>query len=174
MSRASGIRELADLAARAIAIELILFEAFGRWISTTSHARAKPMLAAASRRHAWHAELWRERFPTTPDADVDASVAHARSKLGPLVDALAAFDPLRAGPGRLAVVDHAATELAREYRTALDAIDPLLDAPTIRVLTLVLGDLDVAAGAAGELDSDERAALDGLRAAAPFPALVVS
>ncbi len=33
-----GIRELAELVARAIAVELVLFEAFGRWISTTSQA----------------------------------------------------------------------------------------------------------------------------------------
>jgi hypothetical protein len=174
MSRASGIRELACLVARAAAVELVLFEAFGRWISTTSQPSAKPLLAAASRRHAWHAELWRERFPMIPDADVDESVAEARSNLDALVDALAMFDALPSGSGRLAVADVAATELAREYRTALAAIDPLLDAPTARVLALVVADLEAAQGTAGELTDDERAALDELRAAAPFPSLVVS
>ncbi len=169
-----GIRGVAGIAACAIAVELVLFEAFGRWISTTSQASAKPMLAAASRRHAWHAELWRERFPTIPDVDVDAAVADARSNLGPLVDALAVFDALASGPGRLALVEVAATELERAYRTALAAIDPQLDAPTTRVITLVLADLDVAAGTTGGLDGDERDALDALRASAPFPALLVS
>jgi hypothetical protein len=169
-----GIRALAGLAARAIAVELVLFEAFGRWISTTSHASAKPMLAAAARRHAWHAELWRERFPTIADVDVDEAIAAARSHLSPLVDALAVFDALSTGPGRLAVVEVAATALERAYRTALAANDPQLDAPTARVITLVLADLDVAAGTTGELDDDEQDALDALRAAAPFPALMVS
>ena len=170
----SGIRSLAIVAARAIAVELVLFEAFGRWISTTSQASAKPMLAAASRRHAWHAELWRERFPMIADVDVDEAIADARSHLRPLVDALAVFDTLSTGPGRLAVVEVAATELESAYRTALAAIDPQLDAPTARVITLVLADLDVAAGTTGELEGDERDALDALRASAPFPALTVS
>ena len=69
-----GIRALAELVARAIAVELVLFEAFGRWTSSTSQATAKPVLAAMSRRHAWHAELWRERFPLIPDADADVLV----------------------------------------------------------------------------------------------------
>ena len=106
-----GIRELAGVAARAIAVELVLFEAFGRWTSTTTQAGAKPTLAAMSRRHAWHAELWRERFPLIPDADADELVAEARSRLGPLVEALAAFDALPSGPGRLAVAGVVTPEL---------------------------------------------------------------
>jgi hypothetical protein len=169
-----GIHELAGIAARAIAIELVVFEAFGRWISTTSRASAKPALAAASRRHAWHAELWRERFPVLPDADVDRAVAAERSTLSQLIDALAMFDALPSGPGRLAVTDYVTTELGRVYRTALAANDPLLDAPTARVLTLILADLDTAPSTSDALDSDERPALEALRTAAPFPTLGVS
>jgi len=174
MSRAAGIRELADLAAQAIAVELVLFEAFGRWIPTTSHANAKPMLAAASRRHAWHADLWRERFPLIPDADLDAAVAEARANLGSLVDGLAVFDALPAGSGRLAVTSHAAAELAREYRAVLATIDPLLDAPTVRVLTVVLADLDMVTPTSHKLSDDERQALDALFVEEPFPTLGVA
>jgi hypothetical protein len=169
-----GIHELAGVTARAIAIELVLFEAFGRWISTTSQASAKPALAAASRRHAWHAELWRERFPAIPDADVDGAVAGERATLSALIAALATFDALPSGPGRLAVTDYVTTELGREYRTALAANDPLVDAPTTRVLTLILADLDTAPSTTDALDSDERRALVALRTAAPFPTLGVS
>jgi hypothetical protein len=172
-----GIRELAGLVARAVAIELVLFEAFGRWIPTTSQASAKPVLAAASRRHAWHAELWRERFPLIPDTDLAEALVEARSGLGALVDALAMFDALPAGPGRLAAVDLAATALEREYRNVQAAIDPLLDAPTARVLELVVADLEPAPHTertTGDLTDDERVALNALRDAAPFPALGVA
>jgi hypothetical protein len=164
---------VATLAARALAIELIVFEALGRWISTSAEASAKPVLAAASSRHAWHAELWRGRFPVIPDADLDDAVAAERSTLGALIEALAMFDALRSGPGRLAVADFVASALAREYRSALAAIDPLLDAPTARVLTLVLTDLEIPERAAGGLTDDERLALEALQGA-PFPTLEVS
>jgi hypothetical protein len=160
--------------ARAIAVELVLFEAFGRWISTTSDASAKPLLAAASRRHAWHADLWRERFPVIPGADLDAAVADARSNIGPLVEALAMFDALPSGAGRLAVADFVVTELAREYRAALATIDPLLDVPTAEVLTRVLADLHVPQRTVGPLTDHEQLALDALLAAGPLPTLGVA
>lgn len=169
-----GIYELAGLAARAIAVELVLFETLGWWTSTTTQAGAKPTLAAASRRHAWHAGLWRERFPLIPDADADELVAGARSRLGPLVDALGTFDALPSGPGRLAVAGVAAAELVRDYRVVTDSIDPLLDAPTARVLELVIADLEAAPTPTGELADDERAALEALHAAAPFLTLGVA
>ena len=78
---------------------------------------------------------------------------------------------LPSGPGRLAVADVAAAELTREYRAALEAVDPLLDAPTVRVLSLVVADLDAAPGVTSGLSDDETAALDALRAATPFPPL---
>ena len=168
-----GIRALAELVARAIAVELVLFEAFGRWTSTTAQASAKPTLAAMSRRHAWHAEMWRDRFPLIPDADADASVADERARLGRLVDALAVFDTLPSGPGRLAVAGVAAAELAHEYRAVAGSIDPLLDAPTARVLDVVIADLEAVPTAAGELADDEHAALDALQAAAPYLTLGV-
>lgn len=166
MSMASGahpgIRELTGRVARAIAIEQVLFEAFGRWIATTEQASAKPVLAAASRRHAWHAELWRERFPLIPDVDVDESVADARSDLDALIAALAVFDTWPSGGARLAVIDVVESVLARGYRSALAGIDPLLDAPTARLLTLVVTDLESAPSTPGEHTAEERLALESL------------
>lgn len=168
-----GIVDLACVAARSIAVELVLFEAFGRWVPTTMEASTKPLLAAASRRHAWRAELWRERFPVIPDADVDGAVTAERSTLRALVDALATFDALPSGAGRMAVADYVTTELAREYQAILAAIDPLLDAPTARVLALVLADLDVAQPRVGPLADAEQLALEALQSAR-FPTLAVS
>jgi hypothetical protein len=90
-----------------------------------------------------------------------------------MVEALATFDALESGAGRLAVVDHAAVELAREYRAALTTIDPLLDAPTVRVLTLVLADLGAPPRTVDALTDDELVALEALRSAR-FPTLGVA
>ena len=168
-----GIRELAGFAARAMAVELVVFEAFGRWIATTSDASAKPALAAASRRHAERAGLWRERFPVIPGADLDDALAAARSMLVPLIDALAMFDALPSGAGRLAAADYVTTELTREYQAALTAIDPLIDAPTARVLALVLADLDPPQRTVGPVNDHEQLALEALQSAG-FPTLGVS
>jgi hypothetical protein len=65
------------------------------------------------------------------------------------------------------------TELAREYQAALTAIDPLLDAPTARVLALVLADPDAPQRTVGPLSDPEQLALDALQSAR-FPALGVS
>ena len=109
-----------------------------------------------------------------PDADADELVAAARSRLGPLVEALAVFDALPTGPGRLAAAAVAAAELERHYRAVADSIDPLLDAPTARVLELVIADLTAAPTPTGELADDERAALEALHAAAPLLTLEVA
>ncbi|MGH9135105.1 MAG: hypothetical protein ACRDZZ_14300 [Ilumatobacteraceae bacterium] len=169
-----GIRELARVVARAIAVELVLFEVFGRWIPTTADAAAKPVLAAASRRHAWHAEMWRARFPLIPDADADDLVTGERGRLVPFVDALAAFDAMPSGPGRLALAEVAAAELALAYEALRATIDPRLDAPTAGVLDTVLASLGATPPAPGVLTDDERAALDAFRAAAPIPTLEVT
>ena len=65
-------------------------------------------------------------------------------------------------------------ELAHEYQAALTAIDPQLDAPTARVLALVLADLDAPQHMVGSLTDDERVALEALHAAAPLLTLGVA
>jgi hypothetical protein len=114
--------------------------------------------------------LWRERFPVIPGSDVDVSVATARADLGALAEALAAFDALESGAGRLVAIDTVSGEMSRQHRALLDAIDPSLDAPTARVLTLILADLD-ATRPTGELTEPEAAAVRALEAA-PFPPLL--
>ena len=86
---------------------------------------------------------------------------------------MAVFDALPSGAGRLAVAGVTATELAREYRAAAGSIDPLLDAPTARVLDVVVADLEAAPNAADDLADDERGALDALHAAVPYLTLEV-
>jgi hypothetical protein len=131
------IGDLARRVRRWIAVEELLFETLGRWARTLPGPAERRTLATWCHRHAWHAELWRERMPavdgTTDEDDVDAWLAPLRKALagvGSTADALAVL----AGP----VVQALKGALA-EHR---DAIDPLLDGPTARVLTLVGADLD--------------------------------
>lgn len=134
------IHELADLTARHRALALLLAETAGRWIVESPEADAKPSWAAAASRHAWHAELWAERFPAVLGADLDLDLATttARAEL----DVLAAdLDAATSTTERLAryreVVDRTADALS-DIRVALDE---RLDAPTARLLDLVVTDL---------------------------------
>ena len=157
--------------ARAIAVDWALRTARSVDVDDgASQRQAHP--CSLSRRHAWHAELWRERSPVIP-IPMPMVVSGQRARLGGLVDALVAFDALPSGPGRPAVAGVAAAELAREYRVVAGSIDPLLDAPTAHALDVVIADLEAAPTAAGELADDEHAALDVLHAVAPYLALGV-
>ena len=131
------IDQLARRVRRWIAVEELLFETLGRWARQLPEPAVKRTLATWCHRHAWHAELWRQRLPAL-DAldggadDVDAWVAPLRSALGNVATSVEALTVL-AGP-----VLQAVDEALAEHRAA---IDPLLDGPTARVLDLVAADL---------------------------------
>jgi hypothetical protein len=168
------IRDLARVAARAVAVEETLVEAFGRWIGTTTDPTVPPLLAAAARRHAWHAELWRDRFPAIPGADIEEAVASERARLGALDETLAAFDDPTWAQARVALAALVADRLRERYAQARATIDPLLDAPTARVLDLVVNDPAPAATTGSTLSDDERAALERFERVAPIPDLEVT
>jgi hypothetical protein len=137
MERYDLLDDLARRARRWIAVEDLLFEALGRW------SRELPGAPAARRafgtwcgRHAWHAELWRERLPAGPGHDggddVEAWIAPLRNALDDVGTAAEAVAALTASV--LPALDAAVAE----HR---DAVDPLLDGPTARVLDLVAADL---------------------------------
>jgi hypothetical protein len=133
-----GIEELIAICARERARSTALFERLGGWVATTEHPPLQRLFAAASHRHAWHAELWAERTPTI-------------SVPAPAVDVAAISDADDDTERWTAYVT--ALGIAT---TALDAlrerVDPQLDPNTIRVVDLVLTDarqlaIDVAAAA---------------------------
>ena len=88
-------------------------------------------------RHAWHAELWRDRLPSVvalngEGDDVEAWIRPLRTALADVStseEAIAAFRESVLPALEAAVAEHR------------DAIDPLLDGPTARVLDLVAADL---------------------------------
>ncbi|HET9546183.1 MAG TPA: hypothetical protein VFO97_00035, partial [Desertimonas sp.] len=48
---------------RWIAVEDLLFETLGRWARELPEPAIKQVMATWCHRHAWHAEVWRDRLP---------------------------------------------------------------------------------------------------------------
>jgi hypothetical protein len=130
-----GIVELGDLCAGMRAGSLALFELVGSWVSTTDRGALQRLFAEACHRHAWHADLWAQRYPTIPGPDVEAATA-----------------PHRARP---AIVEK--TQRVTWYRQALDnlvadlealqsRLDPDLDPATVRTAELVAADAHAVLG----------------------------
>jgi hypothetical protein len=137
------VDELGRRVRRWIAVEELLFETLGRWARELPDPTVKRLCGTWCHRHAWHAELWRDRLPTVvagadPDDDVEAWLTPLRTALtdvGTSDEALAAL--------RESLLP-ALEDAAAEHR---EAIDPLLDGPTARVLDLVSADLAAEAAA---------------------------
>jgi hypothetical protein len=131
---------LTDLSRRVrrwIAVEELLFETLGRWARKLGDPAAQRLFGAWCHRHAWHAELWRDRLPTVADEgeggdDVDGWISPVRRALADVSTSAEAIAALRES------VLPALEAAVAEHR---DATDPMLDGPTARVLDLVATDL---------------------------------
>jgi hypothetical protein len=135
----AGIHELADFVARHHALALVMAEAAGMLLTDTADPAAKPMWAAAASRHGWHAGLWADRYPAVPGLDLNDAASAARDGLHSVVDDLNA-DGVSAherASRHQAAVARLRDELAR---TRVD-LDDRLDAPTARLLDLIIADL---------------------------------
>jgi hypothetical protein len=130
------IDELGRRVRRWIAVEELLFETLGRWARELPDQAVKRLFGTWCHRHAWHVELWRDRLPTGAldgvDDDVDVWISPVRTALADVSTSEEAIAALRESV--LPALESAVTE----HR---DAIDPLLDGPTARVLDLVGADL---------------------------------
>jgi hypothetical protein len=135
-----------DLAARVrrwVALEDLLFETFGAWARSVPDPPVKRLLATWCHRHAWHAELWRARLPSTPPrTDGPDPTADVVAWIAPLERVLSDPGTATTTAAKLAV---AADSLLTAIRSAVDehraAIDERLDGPTARILDLVDADL---------------------------------
>jgi hypothetical protein len=137
VTRRDLLDDLGGRARRWIAIEELLFQTLGAWARRLSDPSAQRVFGTWCHRHAWHAELWRSRVPTIDAAgdedDVDAWIAPLRS----------AIDRVTSAGEAIAALRHAVLPaLQEEVAEHRDAIDPLLDGPTARILDLVGADLD--------------------------------
>jgi hypothetical protein len=132
---------LEDLARRIAmhrATDAVLFEHLGGWVASTRDAALKPLLAAWAGHHSDHLDLWADRFPAVAGLDLDVDTRTARARLASTEQQLtgAASDRERLVAALVVLDRHEAA-----CSTDRAGVDQLLDAPTARVLDLVLADL---------------------------------
>ena len=133
------IHGLADRIAAYRALDLLLFEVIGSWITDATAVPVRPYYAAWSQHHGWHADLWAGRYPVIPDRDVHTATEAATARFEPVIEALRALDSDADRIGMLA--DHLLPQLATILEQHRNEVVPELDAPTARVLDLVIDDL---------------------------------
>lgn len=145
------LEDAARVAGHARWLEDRLFAVVGEWVAAEDDPEAKALFAAHALRHAWHASVWRDRFPRVAHLDADALTVPASPGVTAAVDDLVAATG--AGPEatarRLSLLAQLLTLLVAAYRDRIARAHPLADGPTVRWLGLVL--------------ADEVAALDAVR-----------
>jgi hypothetical protein len=140
----AGVHDVADLAdlaefvARQRAHAVLIAETAGAFVVESTEPAAKRWWASVASRHGWQAELWADRYPAVPGLDLDRATAAARPALQAVADSLTggASDDERTARYQ-AAVDRLRTDLSAVRRS----LDDRLDAPTARVIDLVLADL---------------------------------
>jgi hypothetical protein len=121
-------------------VEMRLFETLGRWSGVVDEPRARVVLAAASRHHARHSELWMGLLPGLPHLATADLVAPGDGAAA-MVAALEDLDDAPTDQRLAVLVQVALPQLIDRYATHLELTVPVADAPTARVLRLALADL---------------------------------
>jgi hypothetical protein len=133
-----ALAELATWLGHARHLERRCFEILGGWVPDTPEHEAKALFAEQCYHHAWHAEVWGDRFPAGYGHELEAATTAASPALA------AALDELAAAPAT-------AERLVGFYRVLqprkivaydrlLRASSPVGDRPVLRWLELVLRD----------------------------------
>jgi hypothetical protein len=129
-----GIAEWSRRTSSARAIELQLAAKLGGWVPRVQTAAGKLLLARHARHHAWHVDLWDGLVPVLHDQPPPPGVT-----VEPLRDAAALLLGAEE-PG--AVYDDVFPYLVATYRAWAVEATPIAERPLMRVLDLVLRDLD--------------------------------
>lgn len=122
-------------------IEMRLFEALGGWVATVPEIDVKLYLGTQARHHAWHAELWLDRFPAVQGMDPEAVTVPPNDEMVAFVAALTEPDGPELTIEKLVGVFRVlipAKVAAYTYHRA--NASPIADGPTIRSLGLILQD----------------------------------
>ncbi len=119
-----------------------LFSVVGEWVAVEDDPAAKALFSAHSLRHAWHASVWKDRFPRVAHLDVEALTVPAGPLVSAAVDDLVAAnrEGEEATVERLSLLAQLLSVLVAAYRDRLDVAHPLADGPTVRWLGFVLAD----------------------------------
>jgi hypothetical protein len=129
-----GIVEWADRIESARALELQLAAVVGAWVPRIAPAGAKLLLARHARHFAWHAELWDGLVPVLHDRPEGSAVVDASLR--------SAQDALTAATEPKAVYDDVLPVVVAAYRSWSAESTPIAERPIMRVLDLVLNDID--------------------------------
>ena len=147
----SGFLTLEEAAARIrsyLWVEERTFEVLGRWVPTVRESRVKALLAAQSRTHGWHAELWRDRVPAPAGLPVGRLADPPERRLGAFLAALA--EPSSTAERLAGVYRVLLPAKIAAYRAHLDRASGVAEGPTCRWLRVVVADeqADLVAGEA--------------------------
>ena len=129
-----GIVEWARRTEGARAIEMQLAALLGGWVPRITPAGAKLLLARHARHFAWHAELWDGVVPVLHDRAEESVVTEVT-----LQDAATALATVSEPKG---VYDDVLPHVVAAYRGWSAESTPIAERPVMRVLDLVLRDLD--------------------------------
>jgi hypothetical protein len=129
-----GILEWADRIESARALELEVAGVLGAWVPRIVPTGAKLLLARHARHFAWHAELWDGLVPVLHDRPEGSAVV-AESLLTAEAALTGVTEPK-------AVYDDVLPLVVAAYRRWSGESTPIAERPVMRVLDLVLHDLD--------------------------------
>ncbi len=133
-----SLEDGARVAGHHVWLEMRLFEVLGAWAPSVPEPQVKVHLATHSRRHAWHAELWRGHVPEVAGVDAEALVTPASEGMAGAVAALAeAPSTLERLAGLYRVV---LPRVVTATAGRLAAASPVADAALARSLRFVLAD----------------------------------
>lgn len=120
-------------------VEFRLFEILGGWVQSVPEPEAKLLLARQTRRHSSHAELFAGCLPVSSDLDRDELVG---PRIEELADVLAQLERAEATRDRLLGLHRVVLPGLEEAVASLaETLSPVADAPALRVLRLVGGEL---------------------------------
>lgn len=118
--------------------EMRTFETLGSWTHTIPEPAVAAVVGAHANQHAWHAELWHQRFPELREWDRSEMIRPGSDGLVAFFDDVAARESTldRLVAAYRVLIPH----LVATYSYHRNRCSPVSDGPTLRSLGFVLAD----------------------------------